>query len=131
MTTKEYGGFIKVYPDGEADDILYMDALYREGGVDYDNEPLVEILQESISGMTVSVRYWVCTDKMTKDEAVSSFVMNTLYGMPADCKYCQYASEDTGFLWCDEYIKIGGHDLLAELKSFVGKYVILEVDIHD
>lgn len=131
MTTETYVGYIKVLSAGEADDILYIDPLPSVVEKEYDTEPFAEILEESISGMQVSVRYWICSGEMNKDQAVSSFMMNTLYGMIAECNYCQFYSEETGFLWCDEDIKIGGHDLLTELKSFVGKYLILEVDIHD
>ena len=36
-------------------------------------------------------------------------------------------SEITGYLWTDEELNVGGHDLMAELKSNVGKWLILEI----
>lgn len=40
-------------------------------------------------------------------------------------------SEYTGFLWWDEEFKIGGHDLLNQIRGCVGKYLILEVRVED
>ena len=37
-------------------------------------------------------------------------------------------SEITGYLWTDEDLNVGGHDLLAELKGHVGKWLIMEVE---
>jgi hypothetical protein len=36
-------------------------------------------------------------------------------------------SEYTGYLWTDEDLMVGGHDLLAELKSHLGKFCHLYV----
>jgi hypothetical protein len=36
-------------------------------------------------------------------------------------------SEDTGYLWTDEELNVGGHDLLGELESHEGRYCLLEI----
>jgi hypothetical protein len=33
-------------------------------------------------------------------------------------------------LWTDEDLNVGGHDLLEEIRSYLGKFIYLEVDVH-
>lgn len=121
MEIKTYAGKLRLgdYGDCEGHDILFISSL---------EDPLAEVLDSDISGRTVSIRYWICDVEMTKNQANESF-LRTLMGL-ADVDFGPVYSEATGFLWTDEEIKIGGHDLLVELKSYVGKWLILEIDIH-
>ena len=118
--TKTYTGMLNLRDPGEAMDILYVSSIDR---------PLAEVLADEISGRTVSVRYWVTDKEVSKDAAAECFI-GRLMGQ-ADCEFMSWYSEVTGYLWTDENIKIGGHDLLAELQSYVGRYLILEVDLYD
>lgn len=122
METKTYAGKLRLddYGDYEGRDILFISSL---------EDPIAEVLDDDISGRTVSLRYWVCDVEMTKDQAHESF-LRTLMGI-ADIDFGSVYSEATGYLWTDEEMKIGGHDLLAELKGYVGKWLILEIDIHE
>jgi hypothetical protein len=120
METKIYAGKLRLDDYGEAYDILFISSHEK---------PLADILANDISGKNVSARYWVCDKEMTKDQAQKSF-LTSLMGM-AHVDFGPYYSEVTGYLWTDEEIKIGGHDLLAELKSYAGKWLILEIDIHE
>lgn len=115
-----YCGFLQLRDPGDAIDILYIDSR---------DEPLAEVLEEEISGHTVTVRYWVADKQITKDEAQQHFIAKLMGA--ADCEYDVHYSDVTGYLWTDQEIKIGGHDLMAELQSFAGRYLILEVEIHD
>lgn len=115
---RRYSGFIRIRNYGEADDVLFLDG---------DDLPLADILQDEISGKVVTARYWITDQKCTRDEAVEEFVKR-LHGC-AECKFVSHYSEITGYLWTDEEINIGGHDLLSELSSHVDKFLILEVDI--
>ena len=90
--------------------------------------PLAEILEETITHQQVSVRYWTSDKEKTKEELQEGVVSN-LFGS-VNAEYCDRYSEITGYLWTDEELKIGGHDLMKELKSYVGKYILLEIDIH-
>ena len=115
---KTYCGRLAVTGDF---DMLYLDAD------DDDNlsfEPLCELLQW-INGKQVNVRYWITTDKATKDEAVRSHLYK-LFGQ-ADVEYDTEYSDYTGQLSADELLNVGGHNLLDELKAHDGKYLILEI----
>lgn len=92
------------------------------------DDPIAETLNETISGRNVSVRYWISDKEFTKAEAQES-AFYTMLGY-ADTDYRVHYSEITGYLWTDEGVIIGGHDLLAELKSHVGSWLHLEIDIH-
>ena len=119
MNTITYKGLLSEQSVGDADDLLFLSSQ---------SDPLGEILQEDIEGKQVTVRYWVTDKEATKEEAVKGF-LDTLIGV-ADCNFGSCYSEITGYLWTDEECNIGGHDLLAELHSYVGKWLILEIDVH-
>lgn len=122
MKTLTYAGQLSERSYGEADDILYLSTL---------EQPLGKVLTEQIAGKQVSVRYWITDRQMTKDEAIEAF-LKTIFGA-ADAKFGANYSEDTGYLWTDEDLKIGGHDLMHELRSAAWdkKWLILEIDVHE
>jgi hypothetical protein len=100
-----------------------------------DDEVLAEILYEKFNRKTVTVRYFICPHKMTLGEAETRF-LSELFGIgeidgEMDAEYNMFYSDITGYLWTDEGIVIGGHDLLEELYSHNGKYLILLVEVHD
>lgn len=115
-----YKGFIKEAAKGENDDALFI------GDMEY---PLAEEFESELQGKQVSVRYWISDTEKTKEELQESF-LKTLFGS-VSAEYGDAYSEITGYLWTDEELKIGGHDLLSELSSNKGKFVYLEIDIHD
>lgn len=120
MRTKTYEGFIKEKYYEEAYNIIFLSN---------NDKPLAETLMDDICSTIVTVRYYVSTKIVTLEEAQEDFI-NQLIGV-IDVDYATFYSEYTGYLWTDEKIVIGGHDLLDELRSYVGKYLILVVDIHD
>lgn len=106
----------------------YHESLFvRGGGSDVEDEPLAERL-EFMDCRTVTVRYWVAEKQCTKEEAVEDFA-GTLMGRAKSDFGARY-SEITGYLWTDEHIQVGGHDLLDELKSYIGQFLILEIELH-
>jgi hypothetical protein len=113
---ESYEGRLSVHDHGESDDVLFIETY---------PEPLAEIL-EWISGKNVSVRYWVSNEKATKSTVNEEFV-KTLFGA-GDSNFNARYSELTGYLWTDEDLNVGGHDLLDELKSFDGYWIILEIE---
>ena len=113
---KTYTGLLSLHSWGEADDILFLSEL---------TDPVAEEL-EWMNGKNVTVRYWITDSKVTRDEAAEDFIRN-LIGV-AETRLGSRYSEMTGYLWTDEDLKVGGHDLLDELKSNVGKWLILEVE---
>ena len=116
MKNRTYTGLLSFHSYGEADDILFLSTL---------NDPLADELQW-MSGKKVTVRYWITDKEVTKGEAQEGFV-RWLVGA-ADVEFGSRYSEITGYLWTDEELNVGGHDLIEELRSNVGKWLILEVE---
>jgi len=119
MKTLTYRGLLSEHDVGDSDDLLFLSSR---------SSPLGELLQRDITGKPVSVRYWITDKEATKEEATTDF-LRTVIGL-AECKFGARYSEITGYLWTDEECNIGGHNLLAELHSYIGKWLILEIDIH-
>lgn len=87
--------------------------------------PLAEEL-EWMSGKNVTVRYWITEAPCTKEQAIES-AMLIVMGFTQVNFWSRY-SELTGYLWTDEDLIVGGHDLIAELKSHTGKWLIMEIE---
>jgi hypothetical protein len=119
---KVFEGYLKYTDNGEGDDILYF-LTFGE------TVPLAELLQEEIGNKLVTVRYYISDRVVSIEEAQQKFI-NQLFGV-LDANYNVVYSEITGYLWTDQEINVGGHDLLEELATYHGKYLILEVEIHD
>ena len=113
---REFAGLLSIHSHGESDEILFLSSL---------REPLAQELN-FMQSKNCTVRYWITDKKATKDEAQDAFIGN-LFGV-ADIDFGANYSEYTGYLWTDEEIKVGGHDLLDELKTNVGKWLILEIE---
>lgn len=114
-----YKGFIRVGNKGENDSALFIGDI---------REPIAEIFNDDLQGKQVSVRYWVSATEKTKNQLEENFVKKLLGDVDAD--YSDVRSEYTGYLWTNQNIKIGGHDLLEELYSYINKFVYIEIDIH-
>lgn len=104
--------------NGEEDDLLKME------GADYF---LAERLEE-ISGHTVTVRYWASDQPMTDEQRTEETIR--AYTGALRSEYSVAYSEITGYLWTNEYLEVGGHDLLEELAMYIDKYLYIEVTIH-
>jgi hypothetical protein len=122
---EEYRGWIRVDNYGESDDVLFLCDL--EGRSDDDNL-LTETLENDIDqyGNLLTVRYWISREKRTKEELTTDHLRVAL-GVGA-AKFIEHYSDYTGYLWTDEELMIGGHDLLEELKSFKGSFVHMEIE---
>jgi len=115
-----YRGLLKLGPNGEEDDILFLEGHY---------DPVVEELSEEIGNKFTTVRYYISDKEVTLEQAEEYFIRQ-LYG-EVDADYHMSYSELTGYLWTTEELEIGGHDLLEELKSHIGKYLILIAQIDE
>jgi hypothetical protein len=116
MEKRTYCGRLEEREHGDATNILYL------SGTD---EPLAETL-EWMAGKQVCVRYWVTDKQVTTEEAQKEF-LKRLFGV-AEVKFSSHYSEITGYLWTDEDLNIGGHDLLYEFRRHIGEWIILEVE---
>jgi hypothetical protein len=122
---KTYKGFI-ILVDGddwqESGDLV---ALSFDGK--FGIEPLASLIKSDIEkfGEYLSVRYFISEKEMSEEGLLLDF-LKRLYGL-TECKYFSHYSESTGYLWTDEKLIIGGHDLISELESFEGKYCFLKI----
>lgn len=112
--SKIHSGFLKIGSNGEEDDILFLDS-----------EPISKEL-EYLCRKFVTVRYYI-SDKEVSIEQAEELLINSLFGI-VNSDYGMRYSELTGYLWTDELLMVGGHNLLQELKTFDGKYLILVVE---
>lgn len=120
MNTIIYEGFLSIgQAAGCPGESNYKDAMLLV------DQSIAEEL-DWMTGKNVSVRYWV-TDEKASLEQVQAAHMETVMGV-VDAKFIHYYSEVTGYLYTTENLVIGGHNLLQELESFIGKYLILAID---
>ena len=117
--------------------ILTLEGLLSErkwGEDDHDtlycgNKIVAEWAEDNIGqGKQITLRYWITNKRCTKEEALADFI-ETISGA-SDTEWGARYSDVTGYLWTDEDFKVGGHDMINQLKSDIGKYLILEVEVH-
>jgi hypothetical protein len=90
---------------------------------------LVEKIEEDIKlyGNYLSVRYYISDKETSVDDIKEQWILKVM-GI-SKCEYWdRYGSEWTGYMWTDEELNVGGHNLLEELKSYIDKYIVLEID---
>jgi hypothetical protein len=124
--TLVYKGWLTLGSNGEEDDILFL--CDKPISDTWDDEPLAELLKDVLEERIVSVNYYISNEEVTIEQAQERF-LGKLYGISYADYYMHY-SEVTGYLWTDEELQIGGHDLLEELKSHKGEYLILQATVH-
>lgn len=128
VKTIDIAGWISLRDYGESSNVV---------NVSDDERPLAERLIDEISDYDrddnfrvekqLSVKYWICDKEASKDEAISE-VLKRLDGS-AEIEFCARYSDLTGYLWTDEQLNVGGHDLLREIASSEKKWLILEIDV--
>jgi hypothetical protein len=122
MTTERYRGFLALHDHGEGMDILFLDHANGDYG-----DPLAGVIEDDIDryGRYLSVRYWTANEARGDDDMIEG-VLRELDG-EGEAKFRHRYSEITGYMWTDEDINVGGHDLQAELQSQAGRYCLLEI----
>jgi len=92
---------------------------------------LLEEIQDDICsyGNHLSVRYYISSKETTLEQVKEDWLKKVM-GI-TDCEYFdRHGSEWTGYMWTDQELNVGGHNLRDELESYFGKYLILEIDYH-
>ncbi len=118
MTTRIYRGIIAERDDGEAMDVLFLE----DSG-----DPLAGRVADDMDehGRYLTVRYWTASAP-ADDDVIREAAVREMLG-EGDARFTAHYSEVTGYLWTDEDLMVGGHDLLEELRSHVGEYCLLEI----
>jgi hypothetical protein len=129
VTQKVYRGFVVVGDYGENIDALGLEATRCTAQYPaLSDEPLAMVLEDDRDryGPYASVRYFVTDEERTVEELTENLVQTMAGALNA--RYHDAYSEVTGYLWTDQDIKVGGHDLLAELETFKDRFVHLEIE---
>lgn len=118
MSAVVYRGWISEHTHGEADDVLFLTEV---------TEPLAEAIRDDMDshGEFLTVRYFI-SDRAATHEELNEELVRTITGA-GEARFSHRYSEVTGYLWTDEDLMVGGHDLLEELRSHVGQFCHLEI----
>ncbi|MBE3122963.1 MAG: hypothetical protein IMZ58_12275 [Thermoplasmata archaeon] len=118
---KKYIGWLQKTSNEGEDDLLGLDT---EDGLIILAEEIENHIDEY--GNFLTVKYFISDKEITETEAIEMWARN-LFGK-SDAKYRIRCSDLTGYLWTDEELNVGGHNLLDELKGYLHKYLILEIE---
>ena len=114
---------------------IYKGKLWQNGGGYDDTDSIYygeyDILAEDIAvdieehGNFLTVKYFISDVELTKEELIKAHLLKVMGDAKAEWSIC--SSEATGYLWTDQELMVGGHDLIAELESHIGKYLYMEI----
>lgn len=121
--TIEYRGWLVAAPWGEAYDILYLTADRAH----LEDDPLASVIEHDMwrYGQYLSVHYHIADVEQTTEQFDEALAHMLVGYTKADVGH--HYSEITGYLWTDEKIQVGGHDLISGLHSYLGKYCQLTI----
>jgi len=95
------------------------------------DEVLAEWFQKFV-GKCVTLRYWVNDRALESVEQAIEKTLEEAFGQGATHAKCiHHGSDITGYLYTTEELMVGGHDIIAELESWVGKFALIEVTVHE
>jgi hypothetical protein len=123
---RTYRGWLVEADWGEGMDLLW---LVPEAGASpaWDDYPLADRIEEGMDelGRYLSVRYWTGKAEKSRDDLEHDLILWQIGEGDADVGH--HYSDVTGYLWTDEAIRVGGHDLIEELHGHVGEWLHLEI----
>ena len=98
------------------------------GAILIDYECLIDKLEfDSLEGKKVIVRYYISDTELTSmEDAEGRWVLHACGVDSADSEVL-CGSEWTGLYGWDQELVLGGHDLMCELQSHVGKWIAFGV----
>lgn len=118
MKTKVYKGKIRIGVYGANDEALF---------VGENTEPFTEVWNYDFTKrQQVSVKYWISETEKTREQLQENQLLSISGAAEAD--YGDRGSDITGYLWTDQDLKVGGHDLYQELVDEVGKFLFMEIN---
>ena len=113
-----FRGWLRIHQCGDNYNALFLSSLVS---------PLADELY-IMAGKKVTVRYWASDREKSPDDLKGDFIRRVM-GI-GRAEYTDHYSELTGYLGTDENLKIGGHDLMEELRTHVDEFLHLEITIH-
>ena len=118
MIKKEYEGIISEH-EFEGKSALFLSSI---------KAPISDELSYT-RFKNVTIRYWITDEKTSKYNTKELFykIISGIAEVEFNCVYSKYS----GYLWTDENLKIGGHDLMEELYDNAGKYLFLEIEYEE
>jgi len=124
VKSKIYRGWLVEGYNGETETLNLKENLFRHSA----DEILAEIIQSDINcyGHNLTVRYFI-TDAPVDKEQLEQNLAKVVMGLGI-ADYNMRYSDITGYLWTDEELNVGGHDLLAELQGSIGKFLHMEIE---
>lgn len=100
------------------------------GCLKYEEGYLIEQINNDFKkGDKIFVRYFITDKETTEEEAVKSLVLKTIGGDIDNLDFVLDAYSEYTIIDYNEEFVIGGHDLLNELVSNEGKYLILIIEL--
>lgn len=94
-----------------------------------ENIIFAEFFKENLDNKQVSISYYISDKPLTRKELEKQHIDKIMGIVDASC-YPVY-SDVTGYLWTEEDCKIGGHNLLEEINNYEGKYIDMQIVIHN
>lgn len=91
-------------------------------------EPLSRLLYH-IRNKKVSIQYYISNAPILNEESALNIFHAQLNGI-GDSDYYAVYSESTGYLYTIDDCIVGGHDLSSELRSYLGKFVYMKIEVH-
>lgn len=125
MSKKQiFRGWLTLGTNGEKDDILCLqEDLFRHTGYDFIAEKMQSVF--GYGKKMVTIRYFTADKELSEDEF--SYELAKVATGYAEADYGMAYSEITGYLWTTEDFEVGGHDMIEELKTHVGKFLHMEI----
>jgi hypothetical protein len=124
MQNEIYRGWLVEGYNGETTTLNLKADLFRHS----DDEILADRIENDIGyyGRNLTVRYFI-TDKPVEKEQLEQDLAKVVMGL-GKADYHMAYSDITGYLWTDEELNVGGHDLLGELQESIGKFLHMEIE---
>lgn len=94
-----------------------------------ENIIFAEFFEENLNNKQVSISYYISDKPLTREELEKQHIDKIMGIVKSSC-YPVY-SDITGYLWTEEDCKIGGHNLLKEINNYEGKYIDMQIVIHN
>jgi hypothetical protein len=127
MMKKIYKGFLEYKENSEGEQLISFTHVKDEW---FEDNYLSSWIEGDIDnhGSYLTVRYYITNKELSEDELNDEWI-KTLEGFGDVCYDMRY-SDCTGYLWTDNKLNVGGHDLMEELESYIGRFLWLEIEYH-